>query len=280
MPLYEALKTEVLSTDSLQADESTIGVLGIKPGKLHTGYMWLYRDTKKRLVLFDFAMGRAAKYPIRILKDYKGFLQVDGYSAYEVAEIGGRDDIILLYCHTHTRRSFIKSLDYDSVRASHYISEIGKVYAIEDKIVELNLTGADKVAYREKYAQPILEQLKVWLEQQKKEVRYRAINMAPVPNNFQSIFEYLADKDEVSIVYIQFPQGYTGEQFKAYKERPFYPELFSELELKTLEHVAEIFQSTTTTDIIELSHMEGAWKSNEKNKNLISYNYAFDLQHI
>jgi len=170
MPLYEALKTEVLSTDSLQADESTIGVLGIKPGKLHTGYMWLYRDTKKRLVLFDFAMGRAAKYPIGILKDYKGYLQVDGYSAYEVAEIGGRHDIFLLYCHTHARRYFVKSLDYDAVRASYYISEIGKVYAIEDKIVELNLTGVDKVAYREKYAQPILEQLKVWLEQQKKEV--------------------------------------------------------------------------------------------------------------
>jgi len=111
-------------------------------------------------------------------------------------------------------------------------------------------------------------------------IRYRAINMGPVPHNFQSIFEYLADKNEINIVYIQFPQGYTGEQFKAYKERPFHPELFSELELKTLEHVAETFQSTTTNDIIELSHMEGAWKSNEKNKNLISYDYAFKLQNI
>ena len=35
-------------------------------------------------------------------------------------------------------------------------------------------------------------------------VQYRAIAMGPVPNNFNSIFEYLGNKDEVDIYYINF----------------------------------------------------------------------------
>jgi len=111
-------------------------------------------------------------------------------------------------------------------------------------------------------------------------VRYKAINMGPVPHNFQSIFEYLANNDEIDIVYTQFPQGYIGEQLKVRKDRAFNDKLFSETELKTLEKVATVFKSTTTNDIIELSHLENAWKKNEKDKSVISYEYAFELNHI
>lgn len=108
-------------------------------------------------------------------------------------------------------------------------------------------------------------------------MRYKAIDMGPVPNNFQSIFEYLANKDEIDIVSTEFPQGYTGEKFVARKDRPFKPDLFSENELKTLEKVATIFKETSTNDIVKLSHLEQAWKENEINKSVISYDYAFEL---
>ena len=52
-------------------------------------------------------------------------------------------------------------------------------------------------------------------------VRYNAIDMGPVPNNFQSIFEYLANNDEIDVFYTQFDQGYTGERFVPRKDRPF-----------------------------------------------------------
>ena len=44
-------------------------------------------------------------------------------------------------------------------------------------------------------------------------VQYRAIPMGPVPNNFYSIFEYLANKNELNIYYTNFADGGTGEQF-------------------------------------------------------------------
>ena len=108
-------------------------------------------------------------------------------------------------------------------------------------------------------------------------MRYKAIDMGPVPSNFQSIFEYLDNHHEIEIHSTEFPNGYSGEQLKARKERSFNSNLFSELELKTLETVANVFNETSTTDIIQLSHLEEAWKKNEKEKKVISYEYAFEL---
>jgi len=102
----------------------------------------------------------------------------------------------------------------------------------------------------------------------------------PVPNNFQSIFEYLANNNDIDICYTKFPQGYTGEQFKAKKERSFNQELFTEIEMNVLNKVAEVFKESSTNDIIETSHLEEAWKKNEKTKSVISYEYAFDLTQI
>ncbi len=111
-------------------------------------------------------------------------------------------------------------------------------------------------------------------------VRYKAIDMGPVPHNFQSIFEFLANQNEIDICYTQFPQGYTGEQFKARKDRPFNASLFSQVELDVLTKVAKTFKPTSTNNMIELSHLEAAWTKNEKDKSVISYTYAFDLTQI
>ena len=111
-------------------------------------------------------------------------------------------------------------------------------------------------------------------------MRYKAIDMGPVPINFQSIFEYLANKNEIEILATEFPQGYIGEQFKAKNNRPFRVELFSENELNVLEKVANVFKPTSTNQMIEISHLEEAWKKNEKNKSVISYEYAFDLNQM
>ena len=111
-------------------------------------------------------------------------------------------------------------------------------------------------------------------------VRYKAIDMGPVPTNFQSIFEYLANNNYLDIHTTEFPQGYTGEQFMAKKDRSFNANLFTKNELETLEKVADVFKETSTNDIITLSHLEEAWKQNEKNKRVISYEYAFELNQL
>lgn len=111
-------------------------------------------------------------------------------------------------------------------------------------------------------------------------VRYNAIDMGPVPHNFQSIFEYLANEDEIDIYSKEFPNGGVGEQFIARNDRPFNSTLFSDSELDVLRKVVATFKTTSTNDIIELSHLEKAWKENEQAKKVISYEYAFELKQI
>lgn len=108
-------------------------------------------------------------------------------------------------------------------------------------------------------------------------VRYRAINMGPVPNNFNSIFEYIAEKDYVDVWYTVFSNGSIGEQFKPRANHKFDKSLFDEHELNALREVANKFKGIKTANVIDISHKEKAWLENEKERKLISYKYAFDL---
>ncbi len=108
-------------------------------------------------------------------------------------------------------------------------------------------------------------------------VQYRAISMGPVPNNFNSIYEYLGNKDELDIDYISFPDGGIGEQFKPNAKNKLNLSLFSLTELEILNSVVERFKNTSTREIIEISHKEKAWIDNNAERNLIDYSYSFDL---
>lgn len=65
-------------------------------------------------------------------------------------------------------------------------------------------------------------------------VQYRAIPMGPVPNNLNSIIEYLANKGELYIYYNNFADGGTGEQFKPNTSKTFDKELFTEIIIAAL----------------------------------------------
>jgi transcriptional regulator with XRE-family HTH domain len=108
-------------------------------------------------------------------------------------------------------------------------------------------------------------------------LQYRAIPMGPIPNNFQSIFEYLVNNNNVDIHYTTFPDGNTGEQFMPLSRGLINLDIFTEHELSVLEEIAARFKSTSTSDIINISHKEKAWIENEKERKIIDYTYGFDL---
>ena len=107
--------------------------------------------------------------------------------------------------------------------------------------------------------------------------RYRAITMGPVPNNYNSIFEYIANNNAVDIQTTNFPNGGIGEQFKPQAGRKFDAALFDEKEVQTLTEVAKRFKKVSTAETIKISHQERAWIENEGERRLISYRWAFDL---
>lgn len=111
--------------------------------------------------------------------------------------------------------------------------------------------------------------------------RYRAINMGPVPTNYNSLYEYIANQNDIDILVYDFG----GEEFKPKPDRQFNPSVFSGQELEVLQQVVERFakiatKSAPTSELVEISHKERAWLDNAPQRKLISYKYAFDLSQI
>jgi len=101
-PLYENLKRRVLQQGYLQVDETPIPVLDkTKKGKTHRGYHWIYYSPLEKTVLFDYQHGRSREGPSKLLKDFSGYLQTDGYIVYDF--IGKRKNITHLNCMAHAR---------------------------------------------------------------------------------------------------------------------------------------------------------------------------------
>jgi transposase len=158
-------KTSVLNSQYLGADETTIKVLDeVKKGKSHLGFYWIYYNLKDKLVLFDYHPGRGREGPDEILKNFKGYLQTDGYSVYE--EYGKRPGITLIHCMAHARRKFTDALNNNPELADYALTRIRKLYEIEDRIQHQGLSEDVILQLRQKEAVPILKDLKDWMTDQ------------------------------------------------------------------------------------------------------------------
>lgn len=163
--LYEAHKRLTLATGYLGADETPIKVLDEdKKGTTHRGFYWVYHNSEQKMVLFDYRPGRGREGPDDILKDFQGYLQTDGYSVYE--DFDRRPGITLMHCMAHARRKFNEALDNDRERAEHALNLFQQLYAIERRIKDGALSGDAVVQIRQQEAEPILQSLKKWMEEE------------------------------------------------------------------------------------------------------------------
>ena len=175
-PLYDTIKHRVFSQGYIQADETPIPVLdptnkgltAVQAGKTHRGYHWVYYSPLEKTVFFEYNHGRSREGPVRLLKDFKGYLQTDGYNVYDI--FGKKEGITLLNCMAHARRGFEKALDYDKTRAECAMGMFQKLYGIEQKAREENLTPQKRHELRLDESLPILNELGKWIVATYKEV--------------------------------------------------------------------------------------------------------------
>src|SRR5690606_9687238 len=106
------------------------------------------------------------------LEGFQGYLQTDGYNAYEIFK--GRAGITLMHCMAHARRMFNEALDNDRQRAEYAMSEIQKLYAIERSCKEENLSFDEIRIVRLDRSVPILTSLGKWMKEQYLEVTPRS----------------------------------------------------------------------------------------------------------
>ena len=161
-PLYDTLKNKILSTDYLMADETPIAVLTKdKPGATHKGYHWVYYDPGNKLVLFDYRKSRGREGPDEFLSNFSGYLQTDGYNAYNNPK---NKSITLLACMAHARRKFEHAKDNDLARSEKALRWFQQLYAIEQRVREQELSCEEIQSLRQEKSLPVLQQMETWLK--------------------------------------------------------------------------------------------------------------------
>ncbi|WP_413772245.1 IS66 family transposase [Marinobacter sp. LV10R510-11A] len=172
-PLINLMREVQNSSDYLQADESRMNVLK-EDGKTAQSdkWMWLTRGGPpgQPSVLFEYDPSRAGRVPVRLLDDFKGILQADGYSGY--GKVCRNNGITRIGCWDHARRKFVeatkaakpqgKGKPTNVSKADVALSHINKLYAIERKIKALSV--AERYGIRQELSVPRLKTLKTWLE--------------------------------------------------------------------------------------------------------------------
>ena len=164
--IYSRIKQKVLESDYVQGDETVIKVLdrGKKSGK-HQGYLWGYHAPKEKLVLMEYAEGRAADYPAAFLRDFRGVFQTDAYTGYDKL-LRTKTGITHIGCWAHARRNFTKALESDLDRASAALDIIRQLYDVESYCRKNNLGPHEILRLRRERSLPALEKLKLWAQQQ------------------------------------------------------------------------------------------------------------------
>ncbi len=173
-PLYDRMHFHLLREEVAQSDETPLQVLR-EPGRPaeRTSYMWLYRTGWKAttpIVLFDYQETRSRDHPLKFLKGFTGYLQVDGYDGYN--NIPG---VKLVGCWAHARRMFDKALKAlpppkksADVAARKGLKFCNQLFAIERDLTEMS--AEDRYRERLVRSRPVLDAFLAWLKEQESQV--------------------------------------------------------------------------------------------------------------
>ena len=152
--LYDYKFRQLAHKKYLQVDETTLRILeSEKIGATHLGYFWVYNDPLTGSSLFKYEKGRGAEFPQEILKDFRGYLQTDGYAGY--LQLGKSQDLVHVACWAHARRKFEEALKSDTKTAEVAMALIQELYSIERQARESQLSADQRKELRLEKSLPV-----------------------------------------------------------------------------------------------------------------------------
>src|SRR4030042_910564 len=196
---FEVLTETLKSGEFIRMDETTVQVLHEENRAPESkSYMWVsigYPARGRPLVLYEYHPSRSSEIPMKFLEGFKGYLQTDGYAAYNrAAHVYG---LVHVGCLAHARREFHKAYDSNknkNNRAYKVLMIIRKIYTIESELRSRNLPDEDFVEKRKKAVTPILEELHAYLIQTKEIVTPSSLVGQAVSytlNEWEKLIRYL-----------------------------------------------------------------------------------------
>jgi transposase len=167
MPVWNALCDRLLDSFYVSCDETHTQVLK-ENGRTAESRSWMWvrcvPTGKNKIVLFDYDLHRSAEVAKRLLSEFKGYLQVDGYASYNILE--NEIEIIRIGCNMHGRRYFEKALTVGA-KAGQSLAEVAmrfykRLYDHEEEI--RTLPPEERHKLRQETQVPIWDEFKLWVD--------------------------------------------------------------------------------------------------------------------
>lgn len=173
--LYDRLHRELYQFHVLQADETPVMVTKDGRPVNSKSYMWIYRTGKSYtdtpIILYEYQRTRKADHPEEFLKDFKGIVVCDGYSAYRKLD-RENPGIVFAGCWSHARRRFAEALkalpkavqkNAKETIAYEAVSRIAAIYHLDNQM-EGQPAKARKM-YRQTNIRPLVEAFFAWAKE-------------------------------------------------------------------------------------------------------------------
>ena len=173
-PLVDAMRDDLLRRRVLHADETPVAMLDPGAGKTKRAYLWSYCSTRfdrDRLVVFDFAEGRAGRHAMEFLghpsdQAWRGALVCDDYAGYKALFAEG---ITEAGCLAHARRKFHELwVNHKSTLAEQALALFANLYEVEREVADL--PADERLRMRQLKAKPAADALHAWLLAQRQKV--------------------------------------------------------------------------------------------------------------
>ncbi len=160
LPIYNAMKQELIERSVLHVDETHARIIKRSDGKPgHTkAYNWVYRTVPSEgpiLILFQSALSRGRVILEDFTKGFTGTMICDGYSAY-----GKLEGVTFANCMAHVRRYWLKA---DSKNGKIGVDFCDQLYRLEREFKDLSPEERQKA--RQERSKPIVEEFFKWIEE-------------------------------------------------------------------------------------------------------------------
>ena len=156
LPLYLALKAEILARGVLFTDDTPVRLQVKGAGRTVQGRMWVYvaGGAGPPLRIFEFTRDRRKGRPAEFLRGYRGYLHADAYSGYD----GLFGEFVLeCACWMHIRRKFIEAEDGPPALREEVLRLIRMIYRYER--VLKGKPPETVVAVRQERVGPIIDRI-------------------------------------------------------------------------------------------------------------------------
>jgi len=156
-PIYEQIRIGVFEQGYAQADETPTKYLSPGHGQTKQGYLWTFKRPGGD-VWYAWRLSRAATcLETLIPMSFHGYLQCDGYIAYETFAKAHRIRIQLAGCMAHMRRKFMEC--EPSQHVCWILLQIQHLYRIENGLRKQRAGPRLRQAVRSSDAKPVMERI-------------------------------------------------------------------------------------------------------------------------